>query len=404
MVSVPVRVRKPGTKEKYMPWSNQGGGGPWGSSGGGGGGGSSGGGGPSPWGRGSGGGGGQQPPNLEDLIRRSQDRFKKAFPGGGNSGPIALLGLVAFGILLVWLCTYRVQPDEQGVVLRFGEWVRTTTPGLNFKLPDPIEEVIKPKVTRVNRVDAGFRAVGPLNAPQSMRAVPEEALMLTGDENIVDINFTVFWVIKDAGKYLFNVRGPEQTVKAAAESAMREIIGRTPIQPILAEGRRKVEMDAIVLLQRILDEYGTGIEITQMQLQKVDPPASVVESFRDVQRARADLERARNEAEAYRNDIIPRARGEAERLIQEAEGYKQQIVAQAEGDANRFLAVYRQYAVAKDITQQRLYLETMEEILRRTNKVVIDQAQGGQGVVPYLPLPEIQRRATTPDSQPGAAR
>lgn len=387
-----------------MPWSNQGGGGPWGSSGGGGGGSSGGGGGPSPWGRGSGGGGGQQPPNLEDLIRRSQDRFKKAFPGGGNTGPIALLGLIAFGILMVWLCTYRVQPDEQGVVLRFGEWVRTTTPGLNFKLPDPIEEVIKPKVTRVNRVDAGFRAVGPLNAPQSMRPVPEEALMLTGDENIVDINFTVFWVIKDAGKYLFNVRDPEQTVKAAAESAMREIIGRTPIQPILAEGRRKVEMDAIALLQRIMDEYGTGIEITQMQLQKVDPPASVVESFRDVQRARADLERARNEAEAYRNDIIPRARGEAERLIQEAEGYKQQIVAQAEGDANRFLAVYRQYAVAKDITQQRLYLETMEEILRRTNKVVIDQAQGGQGVVPYLPLPEIQRRATTPDSQPGAAR
>jgi len=397
MVFAPCRVREPGTKEKNMSWSNQGGGGPWGS-----GGGSSGGGGQSPWGRGSGGG---QPPNLEDIIRRSQDRFKKAFPGGGGAGPVALVGLIAFGLLLVWLCTYRVQPDEQGVVLRFGEWVRTTTPGLNFKLPDPIEEVIKPKVTRVNRIDAGFRAVGPLNAPQSMRPVPEEALMLTGDENIVDINFTVFWVIKDAGQYLFNVRSPELTVKAAAESAMREIIGRTPIQPIFAEGRGKVEMDTIALLQRILDEYGTGIEVTQLQLQKVDPPTSVVESFRDVQRARADLERARNEAEAYRNDIIPRARGEAERLIQEAEGYKQQVVAQAEGDANRFLAVYNQYSQARDVTQQRIYLETMEEILRRTNKVIIDQPQGGQGVVPYLPLPELQRRAQpAADSQAGAAR
>jgi membrane protease subunit HflK len=350
---------------------------------------------------------------LEDLIRRSQDRFKKVFPGGGNAGPIAFIGLVLFGLMMVWLCTYRVQPDEQGVVLRFGEWVRTSTPGLNFKLPDPIEEVIKPKVTRVNRVDAGFRAVGPLNAPQSMRPVPEEALMLTGDENIVDINFTVFWVINDAGKYLFNVRNPESTVKAAAESAMREVIGRTPIQPILAEGRRKVEQDAMALLQRILDQYGTGIAITQLQLQKVDPPTSVVDSFRDVQRARADLERARNEAEAYRNDIIPRARGEAERIIQEAEGYKQQIVAQAEGDANRFLAVYKQYVVAKDITQQRIYLETMEGILRRTNKVIIDQAASGSGVVPYLPLPELQSRpaaakpatpATADSSQTGAGK
>ena len=383
-----------------MPWSNQGGGGPWGSGGGSSGG--SGGGGPSPWGRGSG--GGSQPPNLEDLIRRGQDRFKNMFPGGGSAGPVVIFGLVAVVLLLGWLCTYRVQPDEQGVVLRFGEWVRTSTPGLNFKLPDPIEVVVKPKVTRINRVDTGFRMVGPQNAPQSLRSVPEEALMLTGDENIVDINFTVFWVINDAGKFLFNIRAPEATVKAAAESAMREIIGRSPIQPILAEGRRKIEQDASVLLQTILDQYGSGIAITQLQLQKVDPPGPVVDAFRDVQRARADLERQRNEAEAYRNDILPRARGEAERLIQEAEGYKQQIVAAAEGDANRFLAVYRQFAVAKDITQQRIYLETMEEILRNTNKVIIDQAAGGQGVVPYLPLPELQNRRPAAQPQTGAGR
>lgn len=185
---------------------------------------------------------------------------------------------------------------------------------------------------------------------------------------------------------------------------MREIIGRSPIQPILAEGRRKIEQDASALLQSILDEYGSGIAITQLQLQKVDPPGPVVDAFRDVQRARADLERQRNEAEAYRNDILPRARGEAERLIQEAEGYKQQIVAAAEGDANRFLAVYRQFAVAKNITQQRIYLETMEEILRNTNKIIIDQAVGGQGVVPYLPLPELQRRRPGPTPQTGAGR
>ena len=379
-----------------MPWSNQGGGGPWGSGGGSSGG--SGGGGPSPWGRGSGG-GGPQPPNLEDLIRKGQDRFKRMFPGGGNVGPVVVIGLAALVLLLAWLCTYRVLPDEQGIVLRFGEWVRTSTPGLNFKLPDPIETVIKPKVTRVNRIDTGFRMVGPANAPQSVRSVPEEALMLTGDENIVDINFTVFWVIKDAGKYLFAIRAPEATVKAAAESAMREVIGSSPIQPILAEGRRKIEQDTQKLLQRILDEYGAGIDITQLQLQKVDPPAQVVDSFRDVQRARADLERQRNEAEAYRNDIIPRARGEAERIIQEAEGYKQQVVAQAEGDANRFLSVYRQFVQAKDVTQQRIYLETMEDILRNTNKVIIDQAQG-QGVIPYLPLPELQRRQSSPQSTP----
>jgi membrane protease subunit HflK len=380
-----------------MPWSNQGGGGPWGS-----GGGSSGGGGPSPWGRGTGGGGGTQPPKLEDLIRRGQDRFKRVFPGGGggNSGPLILLGIGALVLVLAWLCTYRVLPDEQGVVLRFGEWVRTSTPGLNFKLPDPIETVAKPKVTSVNRVDVGFRMIGGANAPQSSRSVPEEALMLTGDENIVDINFNVFWVIKDAGKYLFNIRAPEETVKAAAESAMREVIGSSPIQPILAEGRRKIEQDAQKLLQRILDEYGAGVDITQLQLQKVDPPTQVVDAFRDVQRARADLERQRNEAEAYRNDIIPRARGDAERVIQEAEGYKQQVVAQAEGDANRFLAVYRQFVQAKDVTQERIYLETMEDILKRTNKIIIDQAAQGQGVVPYLPLPEIQKRQPAQAKQP----
>jgi modulator of FtsH protease HflK len=373
-----------------MPWTNQGGGGgggPWGS------GGSRGPGGQGPWNR-----GGPQTPDLEELLRRSQDRFRRMFPGGTNGSRGVVLIVVA--AILIWLASglYRVQPDEQGVVLRFGQWVRTTATGsgLNYHLPFPIETVLKPKVTTVNRVDVGFRTT---SAGGSLRGVPEEALMLTGDENIVDVNFTVFWVIKDAGKYLFNIRDPEDTVKALSESAMREVIGQTKIQAALAEARRDVETNARKLLQQVLDQYGSGIDVTQLQLQKVDPPAPVVESFRDVQRARADAERARNEAEAYANDILPRARGDAERIIQEGEAYKQEVVARAQGDAQRFLSIYEQYKQAKDVTTKRIYLETMEEILRKAQKIIIDQKNG---VVPYLPLPGLTPKPPAPPAAPAA--
>ena len=370
-----------------MPWQNQGSGGPWG---GGGGGGSWGGGG-GPWGGGGnqggswggGRGGGPQAPNVEEAIRRLQDWLRRRMPGGGAGGRGGRLGilLVVVVLLAIWVLSgfYRVQTDEQGVVLRFGERVGTTTPGLNYHLPYPIESVEKPKVTRVNRVEVGFRSA-------------EEALMLTGDENIVDINFGVFWVIKDAGDYLFNVREPERSVKAAAESVMREIVGQTPIAVALAEGRGQIEAKAQEGVQRILDDYSTGIAITNVQLLKADPPNQVVDAFRDVQRARADQERLRNEAEAYANDIIPRARGEAERLVQEAEAYKQEVVARSEGDAQRFTQVYTAFRAAKDVTTKRIYLETMEEIFSNAEKYVIDQSGGASGVVPYLPLPEVQRR------------
>ena len=380
-----------------MPWQNQGGGGggPWGGGGGGGpwGGGGGGGG---PWGGGGGGGnqggggwgggrgpGGAQPPNVEEAIRRLQDWLRRRMPGGGagrRGGRIGVL-LIVIVLLAVWLLSgfYRVQTDEQGVVLRFGERVGTTTPGLNYHLPYPIETVETPKVTRVNRVEVGFRSA-------------EEALMLTGDENIVDINFVVFWIIKDAGDYLFNVREPERSVKAASESVMREIVGQTPIAAALAEGRGQIEDKVKAGVQGILDDYRTGIEITNVQLLKVDPPNQVVDAFRDVQRARADQERLRNEAEAYANDIIPRARGEAERLVQEAEAYKQEVVARSEGDAQRFTQVYTAFSAAKDVTTKRIYLETMEEILSNAEKYVIDQSGGASGVVPYLPLPEVQKR------------
>ncbi|MDP6066781.1 MAG: FtsH protease activity modulator HflK [Alphaproteobacteria bacterium] len=367
-----------------MSWRNQGGG--WQGGGGGGGGGG-------PWGQGpGGGGGGPQPPDLEELLRKGQDRFRGLLPsGGGGLRGIALIVLI---LIAVWGASgfYRVDASEQGVVLRFGEWVNTTQPGLNYHLPAPIESVVLPQVTRINRIDAGYRTAGNTGRATASRDVPEESLMLTGDENIVDIDFAVFWRIGDAGKFLFNIQNPESTVKAAAESAMREVVGNTPIAAVLAEGRQQVEQGTKDLLQSILDFYQSGIVITELKLQKVDPPGAVIDAFRDVQRARADMERQRNEAESYSNDIIPRARGEAERMNQEAQAYKAEVVARSEGDAARFLAVYAEYAQAKDVTRKRIYLETMEEILAGMNKLIIDN-KGGSGVVPYLPLPELKKRA-----------
>lgn len=389
-----------------MPWSNQGGGGgggPWGPP--------PGSGGNNPWGRPGGGSGGPTPPDLEELLRKGQDRIRRVMPGGFGSGRgVAILGIV---VVAVWLLSgfYRVGAEEQGVVLRFGDWVRTEQPGLRYHLPTPIESVLLPKVTRVNRIEVGYRSgvVDGRRAGGADRDVPDESLMLTGDENIIDIDFAVLWQIKDAGEYLFKIRDPEATVKKAAESAMREVIGRTDIQPALTEARQEIEVATRALLQGMLDQYQAGIEVVQVQLQKVDPPGAVIDAFNDVQRARADRERLRNEAEAYRNDVIPRARGEAERLIQEASAYREQVVSLAQGDAQRFVAVFEAYRDAPDVTTRRLYLETMEQILRGTNKVIIDGDNGGQGVVPYLPLNELrvpgiagQPQAATP-GRPGVA-
>src|SRR5438067_5349737 len=390
-----------------MIWHSDGGG-PWGTGprGGGGGGGPGGGGGGGPWGSGRGGGGGPRgpvPPNFEELLRRSQDRFRRVLPGGFGTG--TGVAIVIAAIVVIWLASGfdRVLPDEVGVVLRFGAYNRTTQPGLNYHLPTPIETVLRPSVTRVNRTEIGYRnAEGP-GRGQVTRQVPEEALMLTGDENIVDINFTVFWIIKDAQSYLFDIRNPEATVKSAAESAMREIVGETQIAQALAEGRGKIESETQHLLQRILDSYAAGILVTQAQLAKVDPPAPVIESFRDVQRALADKERLRNEAEAYRNDIIPRARGDAVRIKQEAEAYRAEIIARSSGDADRFTSVYRAFKVAQDVTLQRLYIETMEEILKNSNKIIIDKAaQGQSGVLPYLPLPSLLSATPPSPSAPPA--
>jgi len=386
-----------------MPWSDQRGGsgnGPWGRPSGGprsGGGGPRGGGGGGPRGGGGGGGrgsggGGPQPPDLEEVLRRGQDKVRRWMPSLRGPRGIIIIVLVAIGI---WLLTgfYRVEPDEQGVVLRFGEWTKTTQPGLNYHLPGPIETVMLPKVTKVNRAEIGYRTGADNRGRVGQQPIPIESLMLTGDENIIDVKFTVFWVISDAGKFLFNVRSPERTVKDASEAAMREVIGQTDLNSALSEGRSALALETQALVQEILDSYDSGILITQVEPQKIDPPEDVIGAFRDVQAARADEERAKNEAEAYRNDIIPRARGEAERILQEAEAYEQEVVARANGEAQRFTLVYNEYRQAKSVTRQRIYLETMEKILAGMNKVLIDSsASGGQGVVPYLPLPELTKR------------
>lgn len=377
-----------------MPWNSQGGGGWQGGQG--------------PWGnRPNGNNGGGQPPDLEELLRRTTDRLKRVVPGGGGGGGfrskrgLFLIGLV---VVVVWLLSgiYRVEPEEQGVVLRFGRLERIATPGLNYHLPAPIESVETPQVTRVNRIEIGFRP-GVQSTPgrQGGQDVSDEALMLTGDENIIDINFVVLWRISDAAKYLFNVRDPGATVKAAAESVMREIIGQTPIVQATTEGRRAIEQRAREQLQALMTDYGAGIAVDEVQLLKADPPQEVIDAFRDVQRAQADRERAQNEAEAYANDVIPRARGDAERILQEAAAYRQEVVARATGDSQRFEAVLEAYKKAPAITAERIYLETMQDVLASVHKTILDDKQLANGVVPYLPLPGIDGR--TPQNRAPAA-
>jgi membrane protease subunit HflK len=346
---------------------------------------------------------GPTPPELDALLARVRAQFRR-FPGGGSgTGGRGVLALVLIAAA-IWLATgfYRVQPDEQGVVLQFGAYVRPAFPGLNYHLPWPIEDVERPAVTRINRTEIGYRTPVPGGARADresvQRGVAEESLMLTGDENIIDIDFAVFWRIRNAADYLFKVRNPDATVKSAAESAMREVIGRTPIGPALTGARAQIETSVLRDAQAILDQYGTGVEITQVQLQKVDPPAAVIDSFRDVQRANTDADRARNEAESYRNDIVPRARGDAARIVAEADGSRQAAIAEATGGAQRFDSVLAAYQAAKDITMRRLYIETMQNILTHTPTTIVDDRL--KSILPLLPLNEAPHSVPAPQSAP----
>lgn len=384
-----------------MPWNNQGGGdqgGPWGQGGGQGGGpgggrggrgGGSGGSGGGPWGQG--GGGSQTPPDLDQAIRQGRDALRRVMPGGAGSGKSLILLLIIF--LGIWAATgfYRVNPQQQGVVLRFGEWIRTTAPGLHYHLPYPIETVLTPEVTRDNRIEIGFRDIS--GNSSSRRDIADESQMITGDENIVDIDFVVFWRISDAGQYLFNLAEPDDTIKVAAEAVMREIIGRTPIQTALTEGRQDIQVQARSQLQDLLDEYVSGVRVRDVQLLAVDPPSDVIDAFNEVQRARQDRDRLKNEAEAFRNDVVPRARGAAAKLIAEAEAYQAEVMNRAAGDSSRFDQVYGAYRVNPDVTRERIYIETVEEIFTNVEKIIIDEDASGSGVVPYLPLKDLNKTA-----------
>jgi membrane protease subunit HflK len=367
-----------------MPWSNQTGG-PWGS-------GSRG-----PWGSGPQQ-PGQRPPDFEEFLRKGQDRLRAFLPGSFGSGGVALVVVV---LLALWGLSgfFRVDTQEIGVVLRFGKFVREEQPGLRYHWPYPIETALTPPALRVNKTDVGMRPVEDMRRGTSVRELPEESLMLTGDENIVDVDFSVFWIVKPGGvgDFLFNIQNPEGTVKAVAESAMREVVGRSTIQPILTGARQNIETSVQTLMQKMLDSYGAGILIQQVQLQKVDPPNQVIDSFRDVQAARSDLERAQNEAQTYANKVVPEARGRAAKVIQDAEAYREQTVAEATGQTSRFLQIYDQYKKAPDVTRERMYLETMESILAGADKTIIDTGTQSPGVVPYLPLTELPRaRPTSP--------
>jgi membrane protease subunit HflK len=346
-------------------------------------------------------------PDLDQYIRDAQERLKKWLPGNPSGLGLALVALTAIAI---WALSgfFRVQAEEHGAVLRFGKINRLAQPGLHYHLPYPIEQVLTPKVTRINRIDLGMRLGGDTRRVAVGRDVPEEGLMLTGDENIVDVNFSVFWRVspKPGGTtdFLFNVRNQESTVTAVAESAMREVIGRSLLQPILTEGRQIAESAVQELMQATLDNYRAGIQITQVQLQKVDPPQQVIDAFRDVQAARADAERAQNQAQAYANRVVPEARGETARILQNAEAYRQQAVVEAKGQAARFMKVYDEYAKAPEVTRRRLHIETMERMFAGKDKIIIDADASGSSVVPYLPLNELTgqvRRSQTSERAKG---
>ena len=348
-----------------------------------------------PWGSGP-----QGSPDLEEFLRRSQDRLRGLMPGNLGGRGFALIALAAIAL---WGFSgfFRVEPDELGVVLRFGKFVREVPPGLSYHLPYPIETALTPHALRVNKIDIGFD----LRGGSTMRDLPEESLMLTGDENIVDVNFSVLWKVKPGhvGDFLFNVQSPESTVKAVGESVMRSVIGHSDIQGILTGERQSIETAVQEQMQKALDDYGAGVVVQQIQLQKVDPPTQVIEAFRDVQRASSDLERAQNEAQTYANRIVPEARGGAAKITQDAEAYREQTVAEAKGQASRFSQVYEQYKKAPDVTRRRIYLETMEQVLGRVDKTIIDTGgQPSSGVVPYLPLTSLPRERSGQQQPSGA--
>lgn len=339
-------------------------------------------------------------PDLGDLNEKVKQFKQMNLPGWRVIAVVAVLIWLGSGI-------YIVHPDEVGVVKRFGAYNRTTESGPHYRLPFPFESVLTPQVTKIQRIEVGFRG----NAAQvgvtgnQVRLVPEESLMLTGDENIVDVQFIVQFLIENAQDYLFNVANQDKTVKDAAEAAMREVIGYNKIDAALTDDKLTIQNDTRDLLQKTLDSYQSGIRVVAVQLQDVHPPRQVIDAFKDVASAKEDKSRFINEAEAYENDLIPKTRGEAAAITNQAQAYKESKILQAKGDSDRFTFVLEEYRKAKDITKKRLYLETMEEILSRpeVEKIIISN-ESMQRVFPYLPLQRPGRPAATGQGKEGGAQ
>jgi membrane protease subunit HflK len=355
-----------------------------------------------PWGEHGGGGrgpGGPDQPDLDEMLRRMQEGMKDFLPGNMGGGKV--IGLAALVVAALWLSSgfFIVQPGENAVIQRFGAWDRTKdTEGLGYHLPAPVETASKVNVNEIRKMNIGFIERFARSGAGTKQDLPEESLMLTSDRNIVDLDMVIQWNIVSAEDFLFNIQDQENTIKKVAESAIREVVGQTRMFPIITTERDIVAQNVRDIIQKNLDEYSSGVNITQILIRQAEVHPDVQDAFQDVQSAKQDAEDVQNRAQAYREDILPKARGAAIQLVQEAQAYKQSTVARATGDADRFNSVYQAYLTGKDVTKERIYIETMESVLRNAQKIILDQ-NGKQGVVPYLPLNELQRGTATRGQQ-----
>ncbi len=335
---------------------------------------------------GGGGGRGKPPPDFEEIKQKLQNLLK--FKGSGLKIVVAL-------IVLIWLASgfYIVNPNEVGVVKRFGAFTRITQPGPHYHMPYPVETVLTPSVTEIKRLEVGFRT--PEYTTSMLEAnyqrVPKESLMLTGDENIVDVQFIVQYRIKEAQNYLFEISQPQKTVKDAAEAAMRDVIGNNEIEAVLTEEKLAVQTKTMELLQNILDDYNSGIKVTAVKLQDVHPPQQVTDAFKDVASAREDKSQLINKAMAYRNEIVPKARGQVASILNEAEAYKETKIRQAKGETERFNQIFAEYRQVPQVTRKRLYLEAMQEVFQKTGHKTVLTGDVSEKMVPYLPLHELDK-------------
>lgn len=356
------------------------------------------------WGGGGGqrppGGGGNEPPDIDEMLRRAQANFRSVMPGELNS--FSIIGIILAAVVALWLASgfFIVNPGDNVVIQRFGAWSRTADKeGLGYHFPAPIETAETVKVNELRSMNIGFTEAYDRTGERGQRDLPEESLMLTADRNIVDLNIVLQWSIKSAEDFVFNIEDQENTIKQVAQSAIRDIVGQTEMFPIITNKREEVAAKTKAIIQQNLDEYRSGVTISQVLIKKAEVHPDVQDAFQDVQSAKQDAEDVQNRAEAYREDILPKARGLATQMNREAEGYKQSVIAKANGDADRFNSVYAAYLGGKDVTKERIYIETMEEVLKNAQKIILDK-DGGSGVVPYLPLNELNKSSVRAAPKP----